>query len=147
MSVTAYNAPSCLVFEESLDELTQIVTGMFSAVENKNLPVPVCTECPFTDNELQVGGLGIQGDSNVYCVLYLLMYICMYMFHNTYVHMFVFMHVYTLLMYLLTYTLCLLLLCVYIRTYIRTYELAHATDTYCMHVRTYVRRCVLKLFQ
>ena len=97
-----------------------MVTGMFSVVENKSLPVPVCTECPFTNNELQVGGLSIQGYSNVHCVLYSLMDyydIRMYMFLIP-----IDVCVY-LCMYLLTHTLCLpaYLYLLYVCTYIGAY--------------------------
>ena len=40
---------------ETLDELTEVVTKMFSAVVNKGVPLPICVESPFTEKELQVG--------------------------------------------------------------------------------------------
>ena len=47
-------------FAESLDELSDIVVELFSGICNKNIPVPIVTEPPFSTDELQVCSVYLQ---------------------------------------------------------------------------------------
>jgi insulysin len=42
-----------VIGRESLDELTALVEGLFSAVQNKNIPTPIFPDHPYSTNELQ----------------------------------------------------------------------------------------------
>ena len=46
--------PGCWCAAESLDELSDIVVELFSEICNKNIPVPIVTELPFSADELQM---------------------------------------------------------------------------------------------
>ena len=44
----------CWCIVESLDELSDVVVELFSQICNKDIPVPIVTEMPFSADELQV---------------------------------------------------------------------------------------------
>ena len=46
--------PCCWCVAESLDELSEMVVELFSEICNKNIPVPIVNELPFSADELQV---------------------------------------------------------------------------------------------
>ena len=46
--------PWCSCTVESLDELSDMVVELFSQICNKDIPVPIVTEMPFSADELQV---------------------------------------------------------------------------------------------
>ena len=46
--------PWCWCVVESLDELSDMVVELFSQICNKDIPVPIVTEMPFSADELQV---------------------------------------------------------------------------------------------